>query len=78
MKRLILQNKVRCYELYEWSDGGLSINVLCGGHIEFEAEIKLTKDEVERFHEWGESFLDDLAYDINRNPSKYQNRRVSS
>ena len=50
--------------------------VVCGGVAMFEINIKLTQDEKTEYEKSGESFIDNLARDIQNYPSKYAERNT--
>ena len=51
--------------------------VLCGGVGMFEAKIKLSKEEIEKYQSGGQKYLKVLAEDIRHNTSKYSVRFVA-
>ena len=74
--RELLRNMDRMYKLYE--DGEqLVLSVVCGGIGMFEAKVVLTDGEKADYEEQGESYLDDLAYDIGKDQSKYADRMIN-
>lgn len=74
MKELI-KNHERMYKLLQDSDD-LILAVVCGGVGMFEMKVVLTDEEKSKYEELGSPYLDDLAYDIGRNTSKYEERAI--
>ena len=70
MKEII---KEETYSLYEDEKGELWIEVLCGSIGLYEVLVKLLPDEVNLYRKRS-SFLDDLAFQISKDPEKYKNR----
>jgi hypothetical protein len=70
MKEII---KEETYSLYEDEKGELWIEVLCGSIGLYEVLVKLLPDEVNLYRKRS-SFLDDLAFQISKDPDKYKNR----
>ncbi|MBA4314383.1 hypothetical protein BSZ31_03050 [Limnobacter sp. SAORIC-690] len=65
------------YRLFENESGELFFGVLCGGVGMFEAKIKLSKEEIEKYQSEGQKYLKILAEDIRHNTSKYSVRFVA-
>lgn len=70
MKEII---KEETYSLYEDEKGELWIEVLCGSIGLYEVLVKLLPDEVNLYRKRS-SFLEDLAFQISKDPEKYKNR----
>ena len=66
--------KEETYTLYEDEKGQKWIEVLCGSIGLYEVLVKLLPEEVEGFRK-SKSFLNDLAFQISKNPEKYKNRK---
>ena len=52
------------------------LEVLCGGIGMYEVIIELDTEEIDRLKDEGERFIEDLAYKIGKNNSKYSERSV--
>jgi hypothetical protein len=70
MKEII---KEETYSLYEDEKGELWIEVLCGSIGLYEVLVKLLPDEINLYRKRS-SFLDDMAFQISKDPEKFKNR----
>ncbi|NNE13352.1 MAG: hypothetical protein HKN51_00160 [Saprospiraceae bacterium] len=59
-------------------DGKRIFKVLCGSIGLYEIKIDLTMKEINRLNLEGLAFLDSLYHDINRNPTKYNERIINN
>ena len=76
-KLRVLLSKPMEFELFADSSGRQFLKVLCGGIGAFEVCIALTAEEVERYVELGDSFVEKLALDIQRSPQTFASRAFS-
>jgi hypothetical protein len=61
------------YALYEDENNELWIEVLCGSIGMYEVLVKLNPDEIIQYKK-DKSFLQNLAWNISRDPEKFINR----
>jgi hypothetical protein len=64
------------YILFE-DDGDYMLSAMSGGIGMYEVKVRLDSGEIARYSNEGEEFIEALAYDIGREPSKYKDRTVS-
>ncbi len=58
------------------NNGNYYLSVLCGGIGLYELEINLNEQEVASFTNIGESYIDDLAKEIQKNTTKWLHRSI--
>jgi hypothetical protein len=63
------------YILFE-DDGSYVLSATSGGVGMYEVKVRLDCEEVARYRDEGEEFIEALAYDIGRRPGKYEDRSV--
>jgi len=64
------------FEFYTDSSEQHFLDVLCGGIGMFSVCIALTADELERYREWGDHFIQKLALDVQRSPDSFAQRGI--
>jgi hypothetical protein len=74
MKELI-RDVDRMYKLFQ-DENELVLAVVCGGVGMFEVKVVLNDIEKSKYEELGRPYLDNLAYDIGKNTSKYEERTI--
>ena len=74
MKELIKKNW--SYTFFE-RDISYILQVMCGSVAMYEITIMLDPNEEIRYKKEGESFIDNLAKDIQTYPSKYTKRNIN-
>lgn len=72
--RELFRNERLMYSLSQTEDNELILSVVCGGIGMYEAKINLNDEERHSFESEGETFLDNLASSIARDPESYQGR----
>ncbi len=72
MKEVLIDSR-NMYKLFK-ADTKYILTVVCGGIGMYERSIALTDEEVEKFRERGESYIDELACDVSKNEAKYRDR----
>ena len=70
---VLLIDSAKMYKLMK-SDTSHILSVVCGGIAMYEVKIVLSEDEVGRYQAEGERYVDELAYDVSKNESKYKDR----
>lgn len=70
----VLRSEPWDFELFVDSSGKHFLNVLCGGIGVFDVCIALTNDELERYQEWGDFFIQKLAREIQSSPQTFASR----
>lgn len=58
-------------------EGNLILSVICGTVAQFELDIVLNSDEIEKYHTLGEVFLNQLADEIRSSPSEWKKRNLN-
>ena len=74
--RRVLLSEHMSFEFYTDSSERYFLEVLCGGIGMFNMCIALTDDELERYREWGDYFIQKLALDIQRSPNSFVQRAI--
>ena len=72
----VLKNTEKMFSLDLDDQDRYILSTMCGGVGMYEVCIVLDSNEVERFHTDGSAFIEELAYEIGRNTSKYKNRII--
>lgn len=75
MKELYYNTKQLWGVFFDEDKGGHFIEVECGGVAMYGVKIPLRKEEVEMFNQKPEN-LNSLAYDIAKNPEKFEKERT--
>ncbi len=57
--------------------GKLILSVICGTIAQFELDIVLNSDEIEKYNTLGEVFLNQLADEIRSAPSEWKKRKLN-
>jgi hypothetical protein len=70
----VLKNTDKMFSLELDDVGRYVLHTMSGGVGMFEVSLILDSEEVQRFEVEGSSFIEDLAYEVGRNMSKYENR----
>jgi hypothetical protein len=70
----IIKNVEKMFSLDCDDLGHYILSAMCGGVGMYEVSILLDAEEVERFRIEGNAFIEELAYDVVRNTSKYKDR----
>ncbi len=73
----VLRNDNKMYILFEDSDGSHVLSVMCGGIGMYEVKIRLEEADALRYTNEGEAYIEELAYDVARNSSKYSHRTLN-
>ncbi len=60
--------------LEQHPDGQYHLHVLCGTIAQYGLSIILTPDEIERYKEWGNDFIQKLSLDISKDPEAFRLR----
>ncbi|MBN9685582.1 MULTISPECIES: hypothetical protein [unclassified Corallococcus] len=66
-EEVLLQSPL-LYRVLRGRDGGLSIEVVVGGFVQFEVRVRLNAEETASFQKEGRAFADRLAQAIMANP----------
>jgi len=74
VKTLIVDKK-RMYALAEDSDGALFFEVVVGGIAMEAVEFRLNEEETRRYQLSGTEYLNELAYDVCKDASRFQNQK---
>jgi hypothetical protein len=74
MKELF-RNAEYMYKLYQNGEQ-LVMSVVCGGIGMYEVRVVLNEEERLQYVESGDSFLNELAYDIAKNTQNYLQRKI--
>ena len=75
-RRVLLAERVG-FEFFIDLSGRYFLDVLCGGIGLFNICIELNEDEINRYREWGDFFIQKLALDIQHSPGSFRSRAVS-
>lgn len=59
------------------NDGKFIFSVMCGTVAQFEVDIELNIEEINKYNNQGEVFLDKLAERIRNNPSDWGLRKIN-
>lgn len=62
------------YILYKTESNKYILSVVCGTVGLFDIDVELSSDQVQKFENQGESFIDEVAAEIRYNPSKYSKK----
>jgi hypothetical protein len=65
------------FRFFTDSSGSYYLEVLCGAAGIFEVCIRLTEDELSRYREFGNDYIEKLARDVAYSPSTFIQRQVS-
>ena len=70
----VLKNKDKMFSLELDDFGRYILHTMSGGIGMFEVRMHWDSEEVQRFEAEGSLFIEDLAYEVGRNTSKYEDR----
>jgi hypothetical protein len=74
--RRMLLSEPQSFEFYTDQSGRHFLNVFCGGIDLFIVRIALTDEEVSRYREWGDHFIQKLVLDIQHSPDSFAARAI--
>lgn len=72
--KVLIKSQEHMYELLQSDDGPMMLRVVSGGIAMRTLTLELIEEEVEMYEEEGVDYIDDLAYRVAREPSKFGNR----
>lgn len=65
----VLRNQNKMYVLFE-DHGNYVLSAMSGGVGMYEMRVRLNSEEVARYRDEGEKFIESLAYEIGREPTR--------
>ncbi len=72
METTLFSNSQLMYTLMQAENGALILNATCGEVALYGVKVELTTDQVEQYHLEGQTYLDWLAIDICKRPTRYK------
>lgn len=79
MKRIeLLVDQQKMFALTQDPDGSLFLEVATGGFAMENLVIRLTEEESRKYREEGRAYLNELAYEVQKNTSRFRGRMTTT